>query len=151
MKDQEEKKNPKLLTVFFEEEAMKQIFLKFFEDHSASFEQYMEINYATLIGGDSDPRVVVGKNSLGVEKFNKSKGSVLTTSGVVDYANLKEGDLYATVDPARGMAIFEKKSLIEKDRKLGIGGDLDVVFHKMIEIQESSKGLDLAIEAAKVL
>jgi hypothetical protein len=151
MKEEKEKGSEKMLKVFFEDEAMKQIFLKFFEDHGPSFEQYMEINYAQFVGGDSDPRVVVGKNSLGIEKFNKSKGSVLTTSGIIDYANLKEGAIYSTVDPAKGMGIFEKKSLVEKDRKIGVGGDLDIVFQKMVEIEKSSEGLDLAIEQAKVM
>lgn len=145
----EEKTNEKVLTVLFEDENLKTLFLQFFRDHGASMEQYLEINYAQQFSGDSDPVVVVGNNSLGIKKFNKSKGSVLTTSGVVDYANLKEGDIYAVVDPSRGMGIFEKKSMVEKDRKLGVGGDLDVVYVKMAEIEKTSGALDEALVSAK--
>lgn len=140
--------NELVLKVMFENEHLKKLFLMFFEQHALSIEQYLEVNYGREFGGDADPVIFVGKNSLGVQRFNKNKGAVIDSAGsVVDYANVKPGGLYVQFTQ-QGLSIFEKKSMTEKDRALGVAGSLDVAIEKMIEISKSSEGLDLALDAA---
>lgn len=145
-----EKKGSDLsLTVFFEDEKLKSCFMEFFNRHAPSVEQFLEITYATEGYGDSDPRIVIGKSSIGIERFNKNRGIVMTLDGLMDYSELKDGQLFAEVDKAHGMAILEKGGVDKKDRRIGVGGDLAVVIQKMVEIDASQEGLDKAIEAAR--
>lgn len=137
------------LTVFFEDDKLKECFIKFFSMHSPSVEQYLEVTYATEGFGDSDPRIVIGKNSIGVERFNKNRGIVMTLDGLVNYSELKDSQLFAEIDKAHGMAIIEKGKEGEKDKRIGVGGDLAIVIQKMVEIEASKDGLDKAIESAK--
>ena len=137
------------LTVFFEDEKLKQCFIEFFEKHAPSVEQFLEVTYATEGFGDSDPRIVIGKNSLGIERFNKSRGLVMTLEGISDYSEVGEGQLFSEIDRAHGMVIMEKGSLGVKDRRIGMGGSLSVIIQKMVEIESSKEGLDVAIAAAK--